>query len=324
MFILSGCINPGDNDAIESFDDRYTDLNGGLSHSPVQDGPLIEGTSLLGDGLVRPDFDQESTEFLYNELQQAVKFYNENPERPEAIIWIARKTAAMWRYQDAVIVLTNGIESYPGDPRFFRFRGHYLMAIREFGLARSDMEMALKLIDNTSDEYEPDFLDGSVLEPSSTLQYNIWFNYGLLEYFSGDFHAAAIAFSQSLALASNADTRLTASDWLYLSYMRAGDRLSANQVLRMVENDFPSETKVYALRMQVYNNELQLTHEILSELDPVEALTLSYGAAVHRKLNNDAVGYLSLLNQIIDTNLWAPFSYIAAEADLQRIQGNSL
>jgi tetratricopeptide (TPR) repeat protein len=322
ILMFMGCESTSERND-NTIDDRYSNSSGRLQNDLFEE-PLIEGTSLFGEGLVRPDFDTDSAEFLYNELHEAIQYHNENLDLPETIIWIARKTAAMWRYQDAVLVLSNGIESYPDDPRFYRFRAHYLMAMREFDLARNDMEKAIKLIESAPDQFEPDYVDGRVLEPSSTLHYNIWFNYGLLEYFKGNFYEAATAFSRSHDVAGNADTRLPAADWLYLSYMRAGLTEPAFDILSKSENISPEETKVYALRMSIYRNKLQLNDDVLNELDPVETITLLYAAAIHSKLNNDAVAYIRFLTQIINSNIWAPFSYIAAEADLYRMHRNSL
>jgi tetratricopeptide (TPR) repeat protein len=320
---MLGCQIQRNSEDSDQYDDRYTDVTN-KQDPGIHDGPIIEGYSLLGDGLVRPEFDSVSAYILYNDLEVAIKRYGDNPDNPETILWIARKTAAMWRFQDAVIILTNGIESYPNDPRFFRYRGHYLMTIREFDLARSDMERALKLIENKPDDFEPDFQDGTVLEPSSTLHFNIWLNYGLLEYFMGNFQVAASAFTHSLAIAGNPDTRLTAADWLYLSEIRSGNKNAAAAVLNLTSKDEPVETQVYSKRIRLYKNNLLPDDDFFGNLDPVEHITLSYGIAMHKKLNGDIAEYSRLLNQIIDTNIWAPFSYIAAEADLRRMQGNNL
>ena len=39
-----------------------------------------------------------------------------NPDSADALIWVGRRQAYLWQYQDAINTFTQGIEQFPDDP----------------------------------------------------------------------------------------------------------------------------------------------------------------------------------------------------------------
>lgn len=284
------------------------------------EGPLTEAVSLFGDGLVRPEFDTESMEVLQRDLREAVELYDGTPI---SISWIARRTAAKWRYQDAVVVLTDGLEEFSDNLPLLRYRGQYLFIIREFEIAGQDLEKAAGLARVVPNTIETDKIDGTVIEPSTSLHYSIWFYSGLVHYVKSEYSQAVESFDRALELAQNNDTRITATDWLVLSLFkdrqdeRAREILATTNLEVSVTDAAPYLERLRLLKDSSYNPNL-------TTVDIFDEITITYGLAFRAKLAGDHSTYRNLLNRILDTNIWAALSYIAAESDLKKLEDSSI
>ncbi len=150
-----------------------------------------------------------------------------NPDDPDALIWLGRRTAYLGRYREAIAIFTQGVERWPGDARFLRHRGHRWITVREFGRAVADLERAARLVEDRSDEVEPDGLPNARGIPTSTLQTNIYYHLGLAHYLRGDLAGARRAFEACLERSRHADMAVATRYWLYLTLRRAGDGAGA-------------------------------------------------------------------------------------------------
>jgi cytochrome c-type biogenesis protein CcmH/NrfG len=83
--------------------------------------PPIEATSLDGKPLRRPAA-IPNREKLEADLRAAEGQLAAAPDDPEAIIWLGRRQAYLWRYQDAIATFTRGIERWPDNPKFYPSR----------------------------------------------------------------------------------------------------------------------------------------------------------------------------------------------------------
>ncbi len=138
-----------------------------------------EAVSLAGVPLYPPE-PIPNREQLLRDLQQVQSLANTTT--PEAIIWMGRRQAYLWRYRDAIETFTKGIARYPNDARMYRHRGHRYITTRQFDSARKDLEKAASLIRGRADEVEPDGAPNPSGQPRSTLQFNIWYHLGLTHF----------------------------------------------------------------------------------------------------------------------------------------------
>jgi tetratricopeptide (TPR) repeat protein len=321
MVVLIACGRSGGSNYSEEMD--RIDSNGDYSYSG---GPIVEAHSLMGAGLVRPDFDEETTAQLTNNLREAVENYHENPDDVESIIWVGRRTAYLWRYQDAILVFSDGISEYPDDPRLYRHRGHRYITVREFNNAVDDLTKATELIANIADEIEPDGAPNEANIPVTTLYFNIYYHLGLAHYLLEEFSDAAKAFEMSLAVSKNNDTMVSSIDWLYITYRRMGEHSKAKALLSRVDrNTKVLESQSYLRRLLMYKG-LEKPENLLGDTDanPLDLVTQGYGVAMWYMHEGDHQKAIQILEDIIETNYWAAFGYIAAEADLARFQALSL
>lgn len=311
-FSCTPAAQPDDSDGLFYFDNKQ--------EGALVDQPISEATSLFGHGLVRPEFDSESIFILTEQLRESIEMYDGTAT---SITWVARRTAAMWRYQDAVVVLTDGLEEFPETAELLRYRGHYLFVIREFAVAEQDLARARRLIQSTQDVIETDAPDGSIIEPSTTLHYSIWFYSGLIHYVKSDYIQAAKAFETALAKAQNADTRITATDWLVLSLFKSHQDDRAREIL------FSTDLNAAVTDAQPYLERLRLLYDfdytpVNNTGDIFDEITITYGLAFRAKLIGNQTEYRAKLNQVIDTNIWAAISYIVAESDLKKLEDGSI
>ena len=286
----------------------------------LSQAPIVETTSLMGDGLVRPQFDEDTKTRLTENLQQAIQNFHLNPDSPDNIIWIARHTAYLWRYQDAIFILTDGLNDYPENPKFYRHRGHRYITVREFEKATTDLLRARKLIQGLPDEIEEDGAPNAANIPVSTLHFNIYYHLGVAYYLNSQFDFAIDAFIDAYKVSNNPDTKLSAADWLYMSYVKNNQKDKAVEFIDTVDTNVTVlESHSYLNRIKLYKGFISPI-ELLSGDNDLDMITQGYGLALWYELQGDKDKAIELLQDVLKTNYWAAFGYIAAEVELSKFE----
>jgi tetratricopeptide (TPR) repeat protein len=281
-----------------------------------------EAVSLFGHPLYAPELPLERRQRLEEELAAARAAWEKRPDDVEAIIWYGRRTAYLGRYRDAIRIFSDGIRQHPRDPRLYRHRGHRYITVRRFDRALTDLSRAAWLVRNWPLQVEPDGMPNERNVPLTTLQGNIWYHLGLAHYLTGEFGRAADAFRQDLALARNDDNVVAASDWLYMSLRRQGKTAEAAQVLERIRPEMEIiENQAYHRRLLMYKGLLPPDSLLdATGKEPVQAATEAYGVAAWYLYNGQRQLAEDVFWRIVAAENWAPFGYIAAEADLRRLQ----
>jgi tetratricopeptide (TPR) repeat protein len=280
-----------------------------------------EAVSLLGQPLYPPELSLEQRQRLEQQLTGARSAYEKNPDDADALIWFGRRTAYLGRYREAIGIFTEGIHKHPRDARMYRHRGHRWITIRRFDRAVADLERAARLTRGRPDQVEPDGLPNARNVPLTTLQGNVWYHLGLAYYLQGDYARAARAFRSSLALARNDDSVVSASDWLYMALRRQGRADEARAVLDRIRPDMDVvENASYHRRLLMYKG-LVPPDSLLdaSGQSAVDVATQGYGVGNWYLYNGNAEQAEEIFWRLTSAENWAPFGYIAAEADLRRI-----
>jgi tetratricopeptide (TPR) repeat protein len=304
---LLGCGPDG-----EAGSDRPGDSAGG---TPVQ-----EATSLLGEPLYRTEFNPETRSRLEDDLSEAQRVYDANPDDADAIIWLGRRLAYLARYRDAIEVFSEGIQKHPEDPRMYRHRGHRFITVREFDRAIEDFEEAERLMEGMPIEVEPDGAPNPYGIPTSTLQSNVWYHLALAHYLKGDLEKAIPPYLEILAISANDDNLVATTDWLYMTYRRLGRDEDAERLLEPISEDMTIlENHSYHRRLLMYKGHLS-PEELLDpeEPDPIQFATQGYGVGNWYLYNGQRERAFEVFRQILDIGNWAAFGYLAAEAELAR------
>ena len=279
-------------------------------------------TSLLGTTLLPPDPVPNQAK-LAADLERARAEWAAAPDDPDALIWVARREGYLWRYHDAIALLSEGIERWPDNARLYRHRGHRYITVRDFPRALADLERAAHLIDGRPDEIEPDGAPNPAGVPRTTLAYNIWYHLGLVHYLQGDYEAALAAYDELLktSAADNDDSIVAVTDWMWMSLMRLGREEEARALLGKITPDMEIlENHSYHRRLLVYKG-LQPPESLLAPetADTTDIATQGYGVANYYLVTGDAAKARHVLDKILAGPGWNAFGYIAAEADVHRM-----
>jgi tetratricopeptide (TPR) repeat protein len=288
-----------------------------VPHVGSRPGPVgrPEARSLMGQPLYPPELPLEARQRAEAQLDSAGQAWDAAPDDADAVLTYGRRLAALGRYREAIDAWSQGIARHPRDARFYRYRGHRWITLRQFGRAVGDLQKAERLLRGRPDLPEP---EGS---PGTTLQQSVWYHLGIAFYLRGDFNRAANAFRYALAASRGDDQRVASTDWLYMSLRRANRPDEARAALAAVPADVKvTESRSYLQRLRLYRGELPVD----SLLDPagktnVEVATQAYGAGNWYLYNGRPGDAEQVFWKITQAENWAPFGYIAAEADLRRL-----
>ena len=279
-----------------------------------------EATSLAGKPLHPIELPNRPK--LEADLTQAEKDLAEKPNDADAIIWVGRRLAYLWRYQDALAMYAKGISLHPDNPRLYRHRGHRYITTRQFDRAIADFDKAASLIQGTPDEIEPDGAPNPTGKPRSTLQFNIWYHLGLAHYLNGDYEKALAAYNECMKVSNNDDSITATSDWLWMTLMRLDRKAEAAKVLERITPKMEIlENGSYHRRLLMYKG-LEKPETLLNpkDADPITIATQGYGVGNWYFVNGDKARAREIFDSVVASPNWSAFGYIAAEADLQRMK----
>ena len=284
--------------------------------------PGTEAVSLFGDPFRAPPLAADVKLRLEANLAAARVVAAEHPDSALALIWVGRRLGYLGRFQEAIEVFSAGVKEFPRDARFLRFRGHRYLSVRSFAPAGDDLEKARQLQLGVPDQVEPDGAPNPRGIPTSTLQGNIRYHLGLVQYLQGRFELAAVTYQEDLAAAPNVDARVATSYWLYMTLRRLGRTKDARRVLDPVTRDLAViENGSYHRLLLLFKGVLPADSLLGPTPDPAHALdesTMGFGIGTWHLVNGRRADAFGWYRRSLAAGPWASFGYIAAENELQR------
>ena len=221
-----------------------------------------------------------------------------DPTSLEKIVALGTAQAGARMMREAVQTFTRGLRAHPNSALLLRWRGHRHLSVRDFAKARADLERAARL--------------------DSTI-YGIWYHLGVLRYVQGDFAGAATAFRKALRNPPDGGELAGATDWLWMSLMRAGRRTEAAAHLARRTDTIPT-TVAYAQRLRLYRGEIGPDSLFTpADTSDVNVATLSYGLGNWYLLKGDTTKARAAFQRAIASGGWPAFGFIAAEQELKRL-----
>jgi tetratricopeptide (TPR) repeat protein len=268
-----------------------------------------------------PLYAAEPGQATLEQLAEARKNYAANPNDADNIIWYGRRTAYTGDFRGAIEIYSEGIEKFPQDDRMYRHRGHRYISIREFDRAVADLEQAAKLIEGKQNETEPDGQPNEQNIPVSSRHGNIWYHLGLAYYLKHDWENAFRAYRNGFNAGRNDDNRVSTTHWLYMIKRRMGDEEGAAKVLDVISADMNAiENISYHKLCLFYKGEISVRELIGDGEDTPTGAAAAYGLANWYYYTGEHEKAQEHLQALVETDSWAAFGFIAAEADLASSQ----
>lgn len=286
--------------------------------------PVPVLTGLDGKQYFEPERSEAAQARLDSNLIVARKNFEADPSE-DNYVWLGRREGYLYHYNEAIKILSEGLEKYPNSYKLFRHRGHRYISIREFNKAIADLQMAASLMPRQPLEIEPDGQPNKINKPLSNVQFNVWYHLGLAHYLKGDFESAEKAYLQCLDVSDNDDLITATADWLYMTYRRMNKPEEAAKVLELIREDMNIiENDSYYLRLQMYKGMLPPDDLLkVSGENPDVDLALAtqgYGVGNWYLCEGDTIRAVEIFKQVTAGKHFAAFGFIAAEADLFRLQ----
>ena len=278
----------------------------------------FEAVTLLGDTL--HTYANGSDEAL-KKYTTAFKNYEREQNNSDAIIWLGRRTAYLGNFQDAIKIYTEGIEKHPQDARMYRHRGHRYISTRQYDKAIQDFKKAVKLIEGTEDQVEPDGLPNERNIPLSTLHGNIWYHLGLAYYLQNDMKKALEAYSNRTVTEKYPDNLVSGGYWLYMINRRLGNVNAANAAIEEVAADMDIIENMSYHKMCLFFKGLISEEEIANQsIGTSSSDVLAYGLGnwyLYEK--QDTLKTKEIYERLLEKGSRYSFAYLAAESDYKRL-----
>lgn len=282
-----------------------------------------QGASLLGKPLRSPLLDPDRRAALEEDLEKARVAYLANPKAEETAVWYGRRLAYLGEYRQAIDVYTAGLTANPESYRLLRHRGHRYITLRRFDEAIADLQKAWALAQHAEDAPEPDGAPSRPgAQPRSTDRSNILYHLGLAYYLKGEFVLALEAFDRRRTLpAFNDDMLVSSLNWEYMCLRRLGKESEARERLAVLKPfmDVRENASYYNL-CRMYLGELSPEQAaVLTQAGSSGELGILYGIGNWKLYHGDVAGARQLFAKIVESENWPAFGYLAAEAELARM-----
>lgn len=291
-------------------------------------GPTsYQAVSLLGDTLWTLPVDPKRGPGLVGQLQKArARNAAEFPPVEDRLL-LAKRTAEMGRLREALVLLSTTAQVHFDNPKVYRQRGEVLLALREFVAARDDFQKAGALLIGKKGLVELTDLPDGTGSQLTTVQFQASFYLGVTHYLLGAWVASRDVLIEAVKEAANDDNLAQAAVWLFFATRRIGTGAAAADVLRALGPD---------LRVDLNRDEydLLLAYKGLVPTDSINLRALdreggsaralyAYGIGMWhlvRGQESEAQSWFEEARTIPD---WTTLPYLAAEAELRRLQGKS-
>lgn len=262
-------------------------------------------------------------EFSKRKLQQANKMisihekaYERYPDSLQIIMNYARALDQIGNRNHSGEIYAEGISKYPESAILHEYNGLNRLILRDFKGAIRDLEMAVLLNRGTEVSDDP-YHDLSFGEGSR--QYFSWYYLGLAFYFNRNYDSAISSFRKCLELETTDDLIIMPYYWLYIIYQEIGNPKVAESFMKMIDTKMTiDKSKEYYRGLLLFKGLFRpgrLMQFTVDNEDNIVSPVQAYALAIWYRLNARPEDARELINQVIGTNRWNDFGYIAAEVD---------
>ena len=251
-------------------------------------------------------------------IEKADLDLSKGPVSAELLLAAARARDTVLRFSESIPLYTRGMDDYPGDVRFPRFRGHRFISTRKFDFAIADLKKAAELA--------PASFDAS-------------YHLALAYYLRGDYNHAAREYQRCLSMAAlpkpqfmkgmpvdwrpcydmDDDTRVAVTEWAWRALHRAAKPGEAAKLLTAIHPQMAvKENQSYFRTLLLYKGLRTEEEALAAPLDGNAVPTVGYGVGLWHWLEGRKAQACLAWERVVTGENWAAFGFIAAESELAR------
>jgi tetratricopeptide (TPR) repeat protein len=240
------------------------------------------------------------------------------PRNPIKMLAAARVRDKYLKFAESIMIYSRGVDEFPDDVRFLRYRGHRFISTRRLDLAVLDLKRAAEMA------------------PAS---FDVSYHLALAYYLRGDHNHAAREYQRCLAMgakpqpdylrgmpegwrscyAMDDDTRVAVTEWAWRALRRAGKAEEAGKLLESIRAGMNvKENGSYYRTLQLYKGLATLEQTMTPPMDGNAAPTIGYGVGLWHWLHGRKAEACAAWEKVLESPHWSAFGFIAAESDLAR------
>ena len=216
------------------------------------------------------------------------------PASADLLLAAARARDAVLRFSESLPLYTRGMDEYPGDVRFPRYRGHRFISTRKFDFAIADLKRAAEI----AREYQRCLAMAAQPKPQ--------FMRGM-----------PVDWRPCQALDDNA--RVAITEWAWRATRRAGKPEEAEKLLATITESMKvTDNQSYYRTLLLYKGLRTEADALAAAPEANSVATLSYGVGVWHWLAGRKEQACAAWERAVSGENWSAFGFIAAEGELAR------
>ena len=267
--------------------------------------PDIEAMSLLGKPLHSPDLATDVKKKREEDLARAQHDLEMKSDSADAALAAGDRLSDLGRYREAIAVFSEAIRKHPDNARLYLDRGHRYINVRRLRDALSDLQSA-QLLEQA--------------KPDAAERQQILYHLGLAQYLSGDFDQALATYRRALPLSKNADRLVATTAWTYMTLRRLGRGKEADKLLEPISIDLDVVDSVaYHKVLLMFEGEIAPEELVRQDANTTDGTTILYGVGDWYYISGQTERALPLWRRVLDGNQSFSFGYVAAEAEVARL-----
>lgn len=240
------------------------------------------------------------------------------PASADLLLAAARARDVLLRFSESLPLYTRGMDEYPGDVRFPRFRGHRFISTRKFDFAIADLKLAAEI---------------------APVSFDVSYHLGLAYYLRGDYNHAAREYQRCLAMAAQPkpqlmrgmpadwrpcqglddNARVAMTEWAWRANRRAGKLDEAEKLLATITEGMKvTDNQPYYSTLLLYKGLRTEAQTLAVPPEGNAAVTVGYGVGMWHWLAGRKEQACAAWERAVSGENWSAFGFIAAEGELAR------
>ncbi|NOT36135.1 MAG: hypothetical protein HOP11_02025 [Saprospiraceae bacterium] len=250
-------------------------------------------------------------------------------EDPKSYLNFAKAYSEAGKIENAIDILTKGMNKFPDVPDFYLYRGENLLRSRQITESIDDFWKAGQKMEKAT---LATGLTGMPVEDSiagMTLSYRNYLLMAIAFHCNQDYSSADKFFEVCGDFSTNSDLWARSYYWQYSCYSRSGRTQDAQDILKNLSENMqilPS-SKHYLDALKYYKGSISESNLVDINFKPTNSeeaniwLVKMYAVGVKNLLDNKKDKALIAFTKIKESGYWNTLPYIAAEGELLKLGG---